>query len=101
MVYTSRLRLTDLFGEDNGAGDKTNHEWALVFDVKFKDGSSDQFGIDLYDWKYGEMAEYDTIYWSIGSNDSFNSSIAREVIDMLIGGRMENDEYKILEVKKK
>ena len=101
MVYASRLRLTELFGEDNGGGDKTNHEWALVFDVKFKDGSSDEFGVDLYDWKYGEMPEYDTIYWSIGSNDSFNSSIAREVIDMLIGGRMENDEYKILEVKKK
>ena len=101
MVYTSRLRLTELFGEDNGAGDKTNHEFALVFDIKFKDGSSDQFAVDLYDWKCVEMAEYDTIYWSIGSNDSFNSSIAREVIDMLIGGRMENDEYKILEVNKK
>ena len=101
MVYASRLRLTELFGEDNGAGDKTNHEFSLVFDVKFKNGSSEQFGVDLYDWTYGEMSEYDIIYWSIGCNDSFNSSIAREVIDMLIGGRMENDEYKILEVKKK
>ena len=100
-VYTSRLRLTELFGEDNGAGDKANHEFALVFDIKFKDGSSDQFGVDLYDWKYGEMPETETIIWNIGCNDSFNSSIAREVIDMLIGGRMENDEYKILEVKKK
>ena len=100
MVYTSRLRLTELFGEDNG-GDKTTHEFSLVFDVKFKDGTSDQFGVDLYDWKYGEMAETDTIIWNIGCNDSFNSSIAREVIDMLIGGRMENDEYKIFEVKKK
>ena len=100
-VYTSRLRLNELFGEDNGAGDKTNHEFALVFDIKFKDGSSDQFGVDLYDWKYGEMPETEAIIWNIGCNDSFNSSIAREVIDMLIGGRMENDEYKIFEVKKK
>ena len=100
-VYTSRLRLNELFGEDNGAGDKTNHEFALVFDVKYKDGSSDQFGVDLYDWECREMAETDAIIWNIGCNDSFNSSIAREVIDMLIGGRMENDEYKIFEVKKK
>lgn len=100
-VYTTRLRLNELFGEDNGAGDKTNHEFALVFDVKFKDGSSDQFGVDVYDWKCGEMPETEAIIWNIGCNDSFNSSIAREVIDMLIGGRMENDEYKILEVNKK
>ena len=100
-VYTTRLRLNELFGEDNGAGDKTNHEFAFVFDVKFKDGSSDQFGVDLYDWKCGEMPETEAIIWNIGCNDSFNSSIAREVIDMLIGGRMENDEYKILEVNKK
>lgn len=100
-VYTSHLRLNELFGEDNGAGDKTNHEFALVFDVKYKDGSSDQFGVDLYDWKYGEMSESEAIIWSIAANDTYNSSIAREAIDMLIGGRMENDECKILEVKKK
>ena len=100
-VYTSHLRLAELFDEDSGAGDKTNHDFSLVFDVKFKDGSSDQFGVDLYDFKCGEMAESDAIIWSIGCDDSFNSSIAREVIDMLIGGRMENDEYKILEVNKK
>ena len=100
-VYTTRLRLNELFGEDNGAGDKTNHEFSFVFDVKFKDGSSDQFGVDLYDWKCGEMPETEAIIWNIGCNDSFNSSIAREVIDMLIGGRMENDEYKILEINKK
>ena len=100
-VYTSHLRLAELFGEDDGAGDKTNHEFALVFNIKFKDGSSDQFGVDLYDSDCEEMAESEAIIWSIASDDSFNSSIAREVIDMLIGGRMENDEYKILEVKKK
>ena len=101
MVYTSRLRLTELFGEDNGAGDMTNHEFALVFNIKFKDGSSDQFGVDLYDSECGEMSESEVIIWGIATNDTYNSSIAREVIDMLIGGRMENDEYKILEVKKK
>ena len=100
-VYTSHLRLTELFGEDNCAEDKTNHDFALVFDIKFKDGSSDQFGVDLYDCKCGEMPETEAIIWNIGCNDSFNSSIAREVIDMLIGGRMENDEYKILEINKK
>ena len=100
-VYTSHLRLTELFGEDNGAGDKTTHDFSLVFDVKYKDGSSDQFGVDLYDWECREMAETDTIIWGIATSDSYNSSIAREAIDMLIGGRMENDEYKILEVKKK
>ena len=47
------------------------------------------------------MAETDAIIWGIATSDSYNSSIAREAIDMLIGGRMENDEYKILEVKKK
>ena len=47
------------------------------------------------------MAETDAIIWSIATSDSYNSSIAREVIDMLIGGRMENDEYKIFEVNKK
>ena len=100
-VYTSHLRLIELFGEDNGAGDKTNHEFALVFDVKFKDGSSDQVGVDLYDFGCGEMSESEAIIWGIATNDTYNSSIAREVIDMLIGGQMENDEYKILEVKKK
>ena len=100
-VYTSHLRLTELFGENDGAGDKTNHDFSLVFDVKFKDGSSDQCGVDLYDFGCGEMAESEAIIWSIATNDTYNSSIAREVIDMLIGGRMENDEYKILEVKKK
>ena len=73
----------------------------MVFDVKYKDGSSDQFGVDLYDWECGEMSETDVIIWSIATSDSYNSSIAREAIDMLIGGRMENDEYKIFEVKKK
>ena len=100
-VYTSHLRLAELFGEDNGAGDKTNHDFSFVFDVKYKYGSSDQFGVDLYDFGCGEMAESEAIIWGIGTDDSYNSSIAREVIDMLIGGRMENDEYKILEVKKK
>lgn len=100
-VYTSHLRLAELFGEDNGAGDKTNHDFSLLFDVKYKDGSSDQFGVDLYDFNCGEMSETDAIIWSIATNDTYNSSIAREVIDMLIGGRMENDECKILEVKKK
>ena len=101
MVYTSHLRLVELFGEDKGAGDKTNHDFSLVFDVKYKDGSSDQFGVNLYDWVCREMVESDAIIWSIATSDTYNSSIAREVIDMLIGGRMENDEYKILEVKKK
>lgn len=101
MVYTSRLRLTELFGEDNGTGDKTNHDFSFVFDVKYKDGSSDQFGVDLYDSDCGEMSESEAIIWGIATNDTYNSSIAREVIDMLIGGRMENDECKILEVKKK
>ena len=100
-VYTSHLRLAELFGEDKGAGDKTNHDFSFVFDVKYKDGSSAQFGVDLYDFGCGEMAESEAIIWGIGTNDTYNSSIAREVIDMLIGGRMENDEYKILEVKKK
>ena len=100
-VYTSHLRLAELFGEDDGVGDKTNHDFSLVFDVKYKDGSSDQFGIDLYDFGCGEMAESEAIIWSIATSDTYNSSIAREAIDMLIGGRMENDEYKILEVKKK
>ena len=90
-----------MFGEDNGAGNKTNHDFSLVFDVKFKDGSSDQFGVNLYVIGCGEMSESEAIIWSIATNDTYNSSIAREVIDMLIGGRMENDEYKILEVKKK
>ena len=49
----------------------------------------------------GEMSESEAIIWSIATSDTYNSSIAREAIDMLIGGRMENDEYKILEVKKK
>lgn len=100
-VYTTRLRLNELFGEDNGAGDKTNHDFSLVFDVKYKDGSSDQFGVNLYDFGCGEMLESETIIWSIATSDTYNSSIAREAIDMLIGGRMENDECKILEVKKK
>lgn len=100
-VYTSHLRLVELFGEDNGTGDKTNHDFSLLFDVKYKDGSSDQFGVDLYDWECRETAETDVIIWSIATSDSYNSSIAREAIDMLIGGRMENDECKILEVKKK
>ena len=100
-VYTSHMRLVELFGEDNGDRDKTNLDFSLVFDVKYKDGSSDQFGVDLYDFGCGEMAESETIIWGIGTDDSYNSSIAREVIDMLIGGRMENDEYKIFEVKKK
>ena len=69
--------------------------------MKYKDGSSDQFGVDLYDWECREMAESDAIIWGIATSDTYNSSIAREAIDMLIGGRMENDEYKILEVKKK
>lgn len=101
VVYTSHLHLTELFGEDDGVGDKTNHDFSLVFDVKYKDGSSDQFGVDLYDFGCGEMAESEAIIWSIATNDTYNSSIAREAIDMLIGGRMENDECKILEVKKK
>ena len=100
-VYTSHSRLVELFGENNGAGDKTNHDFSFVFDVKYKDGSSAQFGVDLYDFGCGEMSESEAIIWSIAANDSYNSSIAREVIDMLIGGRMENDECKILEVKKK
>ena len=100
-VYTSHLRLTELFGEDNGDRDKTNLDFSFVFDVKYKDGSSDQVGVDLYDFGCGEMAESEAIIWGIATNDTYNSSIAREVIDMLIGGRMENDEYKILEVKKK
>lgn len=100
-VYTSHLRLNELFGEDNGARDKTNNEFSFVFDVKYKDGSSDQFGVDLYDFGCGEMAESEAIIWSIATNDTYNSSIAREAIDMLIGSRMENDECKILEVKKK
>lgn len=100
-VYTSHMRLVELFGEDNGDRDKTNLDFSLVFDVKYKDGSSDQFGVDLYDFGCGEMAESEAIIWGIGTDDSYNSSIAREAIDMLIGGRMENDEYKILEVKKK
>ena len=100
-VYTSHLRLAELFGEDKGAGDKTNHDFSFVFDVKYKDGSSAQFGVDLYDFNCGEMPKSDAIIWGIGTNDTYNSSIAREAIDMLIGGRMENDEYKILEVKKK
>ena len=100
-VYTSHLRLTELFGEDNGDRDKTNLDFSLVFDVKYKDGSSDQFGVDLCDFGCGEMSESDVIIWSIATSDSYNSSIAREAIDMLIGGRMENDEYKIFEVKKK
>ena len=100
-VYTSHLRLTELFGEFDGAGDKTNHDFSFVFDVKYKDGSSDQFGVDLYDFNCGEMVESEAIIWGIATNDTYNSSIAREVIDMLIGGRMENDECKILEVKKK
>ena len=101
MVYTSHLRLVELFGEDNGAIDKTNLDFSLVFDVKYKDGSSDQVGVDLYDFGCGETSESKAIIWGIATNDTYNSSIAREVIDMLIGGRMENDEYKILEVKKK
>ena len=100
-VYTSHLRLAELFSEDNGAGDNTNNDYSLVFDVKYKDGSSDQFGVDLYDFSCGEMAESEAIIWSIATSDTYNSSIAREAIDMLIGGRMENDECKILEVKKK
>ena len=100
-VYTSHLRLTELFGEDKGASDKTNHDFAFVFDVKYKDGSSDQFGVNLYDFGCGEMADSEAIIWSIATNDTYNSSIAREAIDMLIGGRLENDEYKIFEVKKK
>ena len=100
-VYTSHMRLVELFGEDNGDRDKTNLDFSLVFDVKYKDGSSAQFGVDLYDFGCGEMAESEAIIWGIGTDDSYNSSIAREAIDMLIGGRMENDEYKILEVKKK
>ena len=101
MVYTSHLRLVELFGEDNSAIDKTNLDFSLVFDVKYKDGSSDQFGVDLYDFGCGEMSESKAIIWGIATNDTYNSSIAREVIDMLIDGRMENDEYKIFEVKKK
>lgn len=100
-VITTSVRLTELFGEDNGAGDNTNHKWSLIFDVKYKDGVSEKFGVDLYDWKYGKMPEYAIIYWLIGSNNIFNSSIAREVIDMLIIGQLENEEYKILAVKKK
>ena len=100
-VYTSHLRLAELFGEDNGAGDKTNHDFSFVFDAKYKDGSSAQFGVDLYDFGCGEMSESKAIIWGIATNDTYNSSIARAVIDMLIGGRMENDEYKILEVNKK
>ena len=100
-VYTSHLRLIELFGEDNGAGDKTNLDFSFVFDVKYKDGSSDQVGVDLHDFGCGEMSESEAIIWGIATNDTYNSSIAREVIDMLIGGRMENDEYKIFEVKKK
>lgn len=100
-VYTSYSRLVELFGEDNGDRDKTNLDFSFVFDVKYKDGSSAQFGVDLYVIGSGEMSESKAIIWSIATNDSYNSSIAREVIDMLIGGRMENDEYKILEVKKK
>ena len=100
-VYTSHLRLTELFGEDNGDRDKTNLDFSFVFDVKYKDGSSDQVGVDLYDFGCGEMSESEAIIWGIATNDTYNSSIAREVIDMLIGGRMENDEYKIFEVKKK
>ena len=100
-VYTSHMRLVELFGEDNGDRDKTNLDFSFVFDVKYKDGSSDQVGVDLYDFGCGEMAESEAIIWGIATNDTYNSSIAREVIDMLIGGRMENDECKILEVKKK
>ena len=100
-VYTSHLRLTELFGEDGGAGDKSNHDFSLIFDVKYKDGSSDQCGVDLYDFNCEEMPKSEAIIWGIGTDNTYNSSIAREVIDMLIGGRMENDEYKILEVKKK
>ena len=102
-VYTSHLRLTELFGEDNGAGDKTTHDFSLVFDVKYKDGSSDQCGVDLYDFGCGEISEYTIIESNIGccSNVSFNAYTAYEVIDMLISGQLENDEYKILEVKKK
>ena len=100
-VYTSHSRLAELFGENNGAGGKTNHDFSFVFDVKYKDGSSDQCGVDLYVIGCGETSESKAIIWGIATNDTYNSSIAREVIDMLIGGRMENDEYKILEVKKK
>ena len=100
-VITTRYRLTELFGENKGEGDNGEHEWSLIFDVKYKDGSSDQVGVDLYDFGCGEMVESKAIIWGIATSDTYNSSIAREAIDMLIGGRMENDEYKILEVKKK
>ena len=101
VVITTRFRLTELFGENKGEGDNGEHEWSLIFDVKYKDGSSEQFGVELYDWKFGKMLEDVIIYWNIGAYDIFKSSIAREVIDMLINGQLENDEYKVIEVKKK
>ena len=102
-VNTSHFRLTELFGEDNGDSDESNYVWTLLFDVKYKNGVSEQFVIYLYDINYGVISEDTIIDWNIGccSNVSFNAYTAYEVIDMLIGGRMENDEYKILEVKKK
>ena len=102
VVNTSRFRLTELFGEDNGDNDESNYVWPLLFDVKYRNGSSEQFVIYLYDFVYGVISEDTIINWNIGcSNDSFNASTAREVIDMLISGQLENDEYKVIEVKKK
>ena len=96
-VNTSHFRLTELFGEDNGNGNK---DWVLLFEVSGKHGSYEEFGVYLYNIKR-EIQEDVNIYWNIGSNKTFNSSTAREVIDMLIRGELENDEYKIFEVKKK
>ena len=99
-VIASHFRLTEVFGEDNENvnGDKS---WALLFDVRGKNGAAEEFGVNLYNIQYGAIQEDDNIYWYIGSNKTFNSSTAREVIDMLISGQLENDEYKIIEVKKK
>lgn len=102
VVNTSHFRLTELFGEDNGDSDESNYVWPLLFDVKYRNGSSEQFVIYLYDFIYGVISEDANINWNIGcSNDSFNASTAREVINMLISGQLENDEYKVIKVKKK
>ena len=103
VINKSHSRLTELFGEDNGDSDESNYVWTLLFDVKYKNGVSEQFVICLYDINYGVISEVTIIDSNIGccSNVSFNAYTAYEAIDMLISGRMENDEYKILEVKKK
>lgn len=64
--------MVEIFGEDNGAGDKTLAEW----DIKFRNGVV----AHIYDWKNFGMSKEDIDTWHIGGMDKLAAQLVNEVI---------------------